>query len=142
MNCDPPGSSVHGILQASTLEWVAISFSRGSSPPRDRTCISCLGGLILHHAATYEDLSGRHKRLKLIMKRKTLQERGKRQEPNLNACLDLCRKCKDGQRGNVPPCCGTLAQFRKQKRQKEKRSRKSEEDGEQREQRAKDKEEE
>lgn len=76
------------------------------------------------------------------MKRKTLQERGKRQEPNLNACLDLCRKCKDGQRGYVPPCCETLAQFRKQKRQKEKRSQKSEEDGEQREQRAKDKEEE
>ena len=36
-----PGSSVHGILQARKLEWVAISFSRGSSPPRDQTCISC-----------------------------------------------------------------------------------------------------
>ena len=33
----PPGSSVHGILQARVLEWVAISFSRGSSQPRDRT---------------------------------------------------------------------------------------------------------
>ena len=33
MNCSPPGSSVHGILQARILEWVAISFSRGSSPP-------------------------------------------------------------------------------------------------------------
>ena len=33
--CSPPGSSVHGILQARTLEWVAISFSRGSSGPRD-----------------------------------------------------------------------------------------------------------
>ena len=39
---------------------------------------------------------------------------GKRQEPHLNPCLDLCRKCRDGQRGNVPPCCETLAQFRKQ----------------------------
>ena len=37
MDCSPPGSSVHGILQARTLEWVAISFSRGSSQPRDRT---------------------------------------------------------------------------------------------------------
>ena len=37
----PPGSSVHGILQARVLEWVAISFSRGSSQPRDRTRISC-----------------------------------------------------------------------------------------------------
>ena len=42
MNYSPPGSSVHGILQARTLEWVAMPFSRGSSPPRDRTCISYL----------------------------------------------------------------------------------------------------
>ena len=40
MDCSPPGSSVHGILQARTLEWVAIPFSRGSSQPRDRTQIS------------------------------------------------------------------------------------------------------
>ena len=40
----PPGSSVHGILQARILEWVAISFSRGSSPPRDRTQVSCIAG--------------------------------------------------------------------------------------------------
>ena len=39
----PPGSSVHGILQARILEWVAISFSRGSSLPRDQTLISCTG---------------------------------------------------------------------------------------------------
>ena len=37
MDTSPPGSSVHGILQAKILEWVAISFSRGSSPPRDQT---------------------------------------------------------------------------------------------------------
>ena len=36
---NPPGSSVHGILQARILEWVAISFSRGSSGPRDQTQI-------------------------------------------------------------------------------------------------------
>ena len=40
MDCSPPGSSVHGILQARILEWVAISFSRGSSQPRDRTQVS------------------------------------------------------------------------------------------------------
>ena len=39
-----PGSSVHGTFQARMLEWVAISFSRGSSPPRDRTRISCITG--------------------------------------------------------------------------------------------------
>ena len=37
MDCSPPGSSVHGILQARRLEWVAISFSKGSSRPRDWT---------------------------------------------------------------------------------------------------------
>ena len=40
MDCSPPGSSAHGILQSRILEWVVISFSRGSSPPRDRTQVS------------------------------------------------------------------------------------------------------
>ena len=44
MGCSPPGSSVHGILQARILEWVAISFSRGSSQPRDWTPVSCIAG--------------------------------------------------------------------------------------------------
>ena len=38
-----PGSSVHGIVQARILEWVAIFYSRVSSQPRDQTCISCIG---------------------------------------------------------------------------------------------------
>ena len=47
--CDPmdyslPGSSVHGIFQARVLEWVAISFSRGSSQPRDQTQVSHTAG--------------------------------------------------------------------------------------------------
>ena len=40
MDCSPPGASVHGILQARTLEWVTMPASRGSSPPRDRTLVS------------------------------------------------------------------------------------------------------
>ena len=44
IDCSPPGSSVYGILQARILEWVAISFSRGSSQPRDRTQVSCIAG--------------------------------------------------------------------------------------------------
>ena len=40
MDCSPPGSSVHEILQARILAWVAMPFSRGSSWPRDQTCIS------------------------------------------------------------------------------------------------------
>ena len=42
MDCSPPGSSVHGILQARTLEWVATASCRGSSPSRDQTCVSSL----------------------------------------------------------------------------------------------------
>ena len=40
----PSGFSVHGILQAGILEWVPIHFSRGSSPPRDGTWVSCIAG--------------------------------------------------------------------------------------------------
>ena len=52
MDCSPPGSSVHGILQARILKWVAIPFSRGSSQPRDQTCISFvsyIGRRTLYH---------------------------------------------------------------------------------------------
>ena len=44
IDCSPPGSSAHGIFQARVLEWVAISFSRGSSQPRVRTRVSCTAG--------------------------------------------------------------------------------------------------
>ena len=44
MDCSLPGSSVHGIFQAVVLEWIAISFSRGSSQPRDRTQVSRIAG--------------------------------------------------------------------------------------------------
>ena len=54
MDCSLPGSSVHGIFQARRLEWVAISFSRVSSPHRDWTCVSCIGRQILDHWATWE----------------------------------------------------------------------------------------
>ena len=47
-DCSPSGSSVHGISQARVLEWVAISFSRGSSPPRDWTQVSCTAGRLSH----------------------------------------------------------------------------------------------
>ena len=44
MDCSPPGSPVHEILQARILEWVAIPFSKGSSQPSDQTWISCIAG--------------------------------------------------------------------------------------------------
>ena len=43
-HCDPMDYTVHGILQARILEWVAVSFSRGSSQPRDRTHVSHIAG--------------------------------------------------------------------------------------------------
>ena len=52
MDCSPPGSSVHGILQARILEWVAMPSSRGSAQTRDRTClsyVSCIDRWVLYH---------------------------------------------------------------------------------------------
>ena len=57
MDCNPPGSSVHGISQARILEWFAISYSKGSSKSRDRTCVFCIGRQILYHCTTWEVLN-------------------------------------------------------------------------------------
>ena len=60
MDCSLPGSSIHRIFQAKTLEWVAISYSRGSSQPRDQTrvscvsCVSCTNRQILYWCTTWE----------------------------------------------------------------------------------------
>ena len=57
MDCSLPDSSVHGILQATILEWVAMPSSRGSSQPRDGTHVSCnsfIGRRILYHWATWK----------------------------------------------------------------------------------------
>ena len=56
VDCSPPGSSVHGILQARILEWVAISFSRGSSRPRDQTRVSRIAGRCFNLWATRDPL--------------------------------------------------------------------------------------
>ena len=56
VDCSPAGSSVHGIFWARILEWAAISFSRGSSWPRDQTQVSCTGRQILYHWGTREAL--------------------------------------------------------------------------------------
>ena len=52
MDCNPPGFSIQGILQARILEWVAMPSSRGSFQPRDRTWVSCLVGRFLTTSAT------------------------------------------------------------------------------------------
>ena len=54
MGYSPPVSSAHGISQARILEWVATSYSRGSSWPKDQTCVSFIGRQILHHYAIWK----------------------------------------------------------------------------------------
>ena len=58
MDCSPSGSSVHGIFPARILEWVAISSSRDSSQPRDRTQVSCssciTGGFFFFQPLSYQ----------------------------------------------------------------------------------------
>ena len=62
----PPGSSVFGISQPRILEWLAISFSRGSSQPRDWTHISCIDRWILYHSATRKTLHWTLNMVKMI----------------------------------------------------------------------------
>ena len=54
VDCSPPGSSIHGILQARTLEWVSISFSRGIFLTQDRTQVSHIAGRRFNLWATRE----------------------------------------------------------------------------------------
>ena len=53
-DCSPPGSSVHGIVQARILEWVALPSSRGFSQPRNQPWISCIAGRFFIIGATRE----------------------------------------------------------------------------------------
>ena len=58
-DCSPPGSSVHGILQARILEWVAIPCSRGSSQPRDGIQVSCIAvAFFFFYCLSHRESSG------------------------------------------------------------------------------------
>ena len=57
MDSSPSGSSIHGVFQTRILEWVAISFSRGSSWPRDRTSVSHIADRLLTNWANRESLA-------------------------------------------------------------------------------------
>ena len=69
MDCSPPGSPVHGILQARILEWAAISFSRGSFRPRDWNCVSCT-------ASRFFTTEPPGKPLKVLWRKSTLESLG------------------------------------------------------------------
>ena len=66
MNCSPPGTSVYGILQARIPEWVAMSFSKGSSQPSDQTWISCIAGgfFTIWGSALFKELG--HKKASIV----------------------------------------------------------------------------
>ena len=68
MDCNVQDSSVHGIFQARVLEWVAISFSRGSSRPRDRTWVSRIAGRCFTIWATRPPGNGLGPFIKLLLK--------------------------------------------------------------------------
>ena len=61
IDCSLPGSSVHEILQAWKLEWVAVPFSRESSQPRDWTQVSCIAGKFFNSWASREALHSANK---------------------------------------------------------------------------------
>ena len=70
-DCSQSSSSVHGISQARILEWAAFFFSRGSSQPRNRTRVSCIGGRLLHCRRILYQLSYKGS---AVLKRSTLKE--------------------------------------------------------------------
>ena len=77
MDCSPPGSSVHRILQARILEWAAISYSRGSSWPRDWTHVSCIAGVFFTVWATSET-------------REEMNSLKNSEMKKTSRCMDLC----------------------------------------------------
>ena len=87
-----------GLFQARVLEWVAISFSRGCSPSRDLTCVSCISRIsrqILYHCATWEGQNASYLFLKS----------GSRPQPRSNppSCLPLhVHLCKPGNLAPIP----------------------------------------
>ena len=133
MDCSQPGSSVHGILQARILEWVAIPFSKGSSWPKDQTQVSCIAGrlftiwttrkALVFHLKTYKFLTtifswplakGRFKR----KKENVFQRPGKCLKPYLtHGRVEYSRKVLEimflgsfeSQPGDSPMICCNLA---------------------------------
>ena len=104
MDGNPPSCSVHGVLQARILEWVAITSSRGSSQPRDGTlvfCASCIGRQILYHLSIWEALPKAvdiYKNVKISQRqpRHTMPWRGAFQLEKITH-LRSARECKSSQ---------------------------------------------
>ena len=82
MDSSLPGSAIHGIFQARILEWAAISFSRGSSQPRDQTRVSCIADRRFTVWATWSLKSKKKLQAKKKKKKTGMQKRFCAQEPH------------------------------------------------------------
>ena len=95
--CSPPGSSIHGILQARILEWIAISFSRGSSRSRDQTQVSCIAGRRFNLWATREALANKWQQQFIRYTRHSAQDTPYVYEPLFSWWLcdkGICLQCR------------------------------------------------
>ena len=90
MDCSPPDSSIHGILQARILEWVAISSSRGSSQPRDQTQVSCIADRFLLSETPGKFISQCHKEKNRKKSERKPKEEKKRKERHVKSPLHGC----------------------------------------------------
>ena len=93
MDSGPPGSSVHGILQARTLVWVAIPFSRGSSQPRDWTRVFHITGRFFTVWATREAPYASNVMLKILYAR--LKGYANQELPDVQAAFRKGRGTRD-----------------------------------------------
>ena len=111
LDYSPPGSSVHGILQARILEWVSRPWSKGSSQPRDWTHISyvsCLGNLVLYHWVTRHSVSLKRRHLLKILSRGLKVHRHSHLSgPTSFHVLQLCpiTSPPSASTPSQPPCC-------------------------------------
>ena len=90
MDCSPPGSSVHGILQTRILEWVAVSTSKGSSPPRDWTHVYCISQI--------SQIAGRFFATEPPGLLSTLIQNKKLKKKKVTVCFPLCWGHSGGQK--------------------------------------------
>ena len=100
MDCNTSGFSVHRISQTRLLEWVDISSSRGSSQPRNQTCISCIGKQILYHWATRELLTIIFKTSLTVIGIEVVERVAWETHSKLSNCIMYSRSC-----------CGTLLSY-------------------------------
>ena len=97
-----PGSSIHGISQARILEWVAISFSRGSFLPRDWTSVSCIAGRFFTYWATRKYNQWDYKKLDMT---EHVHMRAHTHTHTLKECLLWCGICLRHQGESATPIC-------------------------------------